>query len=109
MAFPPYHESQLENYVGHDGKAWSRSVPFQRPHAKTFGSFNANLTYAQHELLRQRKTPQGRQTETLDLANIDDTLELPASKHLLLSVSPGNNRFPPERSTFNVHQQHNFS
>lgn len=67
---------------------WNQQPSLPRPSARGVGSHAANLTYAQHEMLRQRKTPQGRQLEQLSFANIDDQLQLPAPKHVLLSLSP---------------------
>ena len=70
---------------------WGQQVPFQRPYARGVASYTQGLTYAEHEMLRQRKTPHGRQQETLDFANIDENLRLPAPKHVLLSLSPPTN------------------
>ncbi|KIV85858.1 hypothetical protein PV11_01511 [Exophiala sideris] len=49
---------------------------------------STGLTYVEHELLRQRKTPYGRMVEQ-DTAAMDENFQFPASKHLLLSSSPG--------------------
>ena len=88
MAFHPYQDTITSAQSGRNGGTWSQELPLQRPYARSIGSYSGGLTYAQHELLRQRKTPQGRQYETLDIANIDASLRLPAPKHLLLSLSP---------------------
>ncbi|KAK6379742.1 hypothetical protein LTS17_005815 [Exophiala oligosperma] len=46
-----------------------------------------NLSYAEHEIVRQRKTPYGKLSEQ-DTAALDKNIQYPASKHLLLSSSP---------------------
>ncbi|EXJ92771.1 hypothetical protein A1O3_01323 [Capronia epimyces CBS 606.96] len=45
------------------------------------------LSYAEHEMMRQRKTPYGRLSEQ-DTAVLDKSVQFPASKHVLLSASP---------------------
>ena len=78
---------------------------FQRPYARSVGSYGIGLSYAQHELLRQRKTPQGRHTETLDVDNFDTNVERPASKHVLLSRS--STIHVPFRQHVNPEREHN--
>ncbi|KIX01852.1 uncharacterized protein Z518_09579 [Rhinocladiella mackenziei CBS 650.93] len=48
---------------------------------------SSGLSYVEHEMLRQRKTPNGRLFEQ-DTAAIDKNVQFPASKHVLLSSSP---------------------
>lgn len=45
------------------------------------------LSYSEHEVLRLRKTPHGRLLEQ-ETAALDKNVQLPASKHVLLSSSP---------------------
>lgn len=91
---PPKHMASHHhsNYNVHDRhedeEIWRQQISLSRPFAKSVGTTGANLSYAQHEMLRSRKTPQGRQQEHLTFSNIDDHLQLPASKHVLLSRSP---------------------
>ena len=59
------------------------NIPSIHPRAKSTG-----LSYSQHELLRQRKTPTGMFFEQ-DNPVVDKSVQLPASKHVLLSSSPG--------------------
>jgi len=88
MPINSYKGMTSDAQLGRDGGRRFQESTLPRPYAKGIGSYPGGLTYAQHELLRQRKTPQGRQFETLDIANIDESLQLPAPKHLLLSISP---------------------
>jgi predicted O-linked N-acetylglucosamine transferase (SPINDLY family) len=46
------------------------------------------LSYAEHEMLRQRKTPNGGRLYEPDTAALDKNVQIPATKHLLLSSSP---------------------
>jgi len=103
MAFNSYEDTALDANSGHDAGRRFQEPTLPRPYAKGVGSYSAALTYAQHELLRQRKTPQGRQLETLDIANIDESLQLPAPKHVLLSISP--NGQDPGATDFGGRQQ----
>ncbi|RMZ87366.1 hypothetical protein DV736_g5401, partial [Chaetothyriales sp. CBS 134916] len=48
---------------------------------------STGLTYTQHELLRQRKTPNGLLLEH-DSPSVDKAVPVPASKHVLLSSPP---------------------
>ncbi|RMZ76297.1 hypothetical protein DV737_g4903, partial [Chaetothyriales sp. CBS 132003] len=48
---------------------------------------STGLTYTQHELLRQRKTPNGLLLEQ-DSPSVDKAVPVPASKHVLLSSPP---------------------
>ncbi|KIW17050.1 hypothetical protein PV08_04241 [Exophiala spinifera] len=48
---------------------------------------STNLSYAEHEIVRQRKTPYGKLSEQ-DTAALDKTIQVPPIKHLLLSSSP---------------------
>ncbi|KAK5213280.1 hypothetical protein LTR41_000859 [Exophiala xenobiotica] len=48
---------------------------------------STGLTYVEHEILRQRKTPYGKFFEQ-DPAALDKNIQYPASKHVLLSSSP---------------------
>ncbi|KAL2398658.1 putative UDP-N-acetylglucosamine-peptide N-acetylglucosaminyltransferase SEC [Exophiala dermatitidis] len=48
---------------------------------------SGGLSYAEHEMVRQRKTPHGRLFEQ-DTAAIDKGVQFPAFKHVLLSLSP---------------------
>ncbi|EXJ90987.1 hypothetical protein A1O1_04094 [Capronia coronata CBS 617.96] len=59
---------------------------------------SGGLSYAEHEMMRQRKTPYGRLFEQ-DTAVLDKNVQLPASKHLLLSSSPEFERKPPSSLT----------
>lgn len=86
MAFHPYYEPATDAQFGFDTRTWSQDLPLQRPYARSVGSYSGGLTYAQHELLRQRKTPQGRVCEVRDIANIDASVRLPAPKHVLLTL-----------------------
>lgn len=90
MAFDQYQPDSTNTLPGYSRAIWNQELPLQRPYAKSVGSYTNGLTYAQHELLRQRKTPHGRQFETLDVTNIDENVHLPASKHVLLSLSTQN-------------------
>lgn len=85
MGFAPYQNQPSDAHPSND---YDQYVPQSRPYARSVGTYNAGLTYAQHELLRSRKTPAGLQVETLDIANIDSQLDIPAPKHILLSLSP---------------------
>lgn len=98
MAFHPYHEHANHAQLGYDARAWSQDLPLQRPYAKSVGSYSGGLTYAQHELLRQRKTPQGRVCEVRDIANIDASVRLPASKHVLLTLPHNTNAWDRPRN-----------
>lgn len=86
MAFHPYPEPGADAQSAYNSRMWSQDLPLQRPYARSIGSYSGGLTYAQHELLRQRKTPQGRVCEVRDIANIDASVRLPASKHVLLTL-----------------------
>lgn len=85
MALHSYNDNRPNPGTGYDGPRWNDQVPLTRPYVRSVGSYAGGLTYAQHELLRQRKTPHGRVCEQQDLSAIDETLQLPAPKHLLLS------------------------
>lgn len=86
MAFHPYQDPAADAQSSFDGRKWMQNLPLQRPYARSVGSYSGGLTYAQHELLRQRKTPHGRLCEVRDIANIDATVRLPAPKHVLLTL-----------------------
>ncbi|KAJ9610023.1 hypothetical protein H2200_006353 [Cladophialophora chaetospira] len=49
---------------------------------------STGLSYAEHEILRQRKTPNGGRLYEPDTAALDKNVQIPATKHLLLSSSP---------------------
>lgn len=105
MGFPPYQDQALDVQSSTEQDQY---ISQPRPYARSIGTYNTGLTYAQHELLRQRKTPGGRQVETLDIANIDSQLDIPPQKHVLLSLSPGatsNGSIPINQSAFHYHSQ----
>ncbi|ETI22699.1 hypothetical protein G647_06775 [Cladophialophora carrionii CBS 160.54] len=49
---------------------------------------STGLSYAEHEILRQRKIPNGGRLYEPDTAALDKNVQIPATKHLLLSSSP---------------------
>ena len=49
---------------------------------------SSGLSYAEHEILRQRKIPNGGRLYEVDTAALDKNVQIPAAKHLLLSSSP---------------------
>ncbi|ETN43468.1 uncharacterized protein HMPREF1541_02627 [Cyphellophora europaea CBS 101466] len=57
-------------------------------------SRGGGLSYSEHELLRQRKTPHGTVYEK-DYHTVDKNVQVPASKHVLLSSSPNLPRHSP--------------
>ena len=61
-----------------------------------------NLSYVEHEMLRQRKTPHGLLVEQ-DFDVVDKSVQIPASKHVLLSSSPNH---PTAQSAYFDRAQH---
>ncbi|KAK5106200.1 hypothetical protein LTS08_000317 [Lithohypha guttulata] len=90
MASRQYQRQENHVQPAIDPSTWTEQLPLPRPYARSVGSYNTGLTYAQHEFLRRRKIPHGRQLEELDFTNIDGRIHLPAPKHVLLSLSPSN-------------------
>jgi predicted O-linked N-acetylglucosamine transferase (SPINDLY family) len=64
------------------------AVPAEPFPAKYDRSKSNGLSYSEHEFLRQRKTPHGILLEE-DQPAVDKHVQYPASKHVLLSSSPG--------------------
>ncbi|KIW32418.1 uncharacterized protein PV07_03967 [Cladophialophora immunda] len=51
-------------------------------------SRSTGLSYAEHEMIRHRKTPNGGRLYEPDTAALDKSVQIPASKHLILASSP---------------------
>jgi predicted O-linked N-acetylglucosamine transferase (SPINDLY family) len=86
-----YHRRPLESLKSRQYAVPADSTidPFARQRTTT------GLSYAEHELLRQRKIPNGGRVYELDNAALDKNVKIPATKHLLLSSSPGYQRPVP--------------
>ena len=88
---PMDNNNITESYLHfpHGGAPRQYAIPAEPGPAKYHrqASSGAGLTYVEHEILRQRKTPRGRMVEE-DSATLDKNVQLPPSKHLLLSTSP---------------------
>ena len=80
-------------YSGHPEEhlsARQHAVPAAEPFPLGFRSSSGGdglRSYAEHESLRQRKTPHGTVYEK-DYGNLDKHVQVPATKHVLLSTSP---------------------
>ncbi|EXJ58325.1 hypothetical protein A1O7_05750 [Cladophialophora yegresii CBS 114405] len=60
---------------------------------------STGLSYAEHEILRQRKIPNGGRLYEPDTAALDKNVQIPATKHLLLSSSPAFRQTIPSLSS----------
>ncbi|KPI43573.1 putative UDP-N-acetylglucosamine--peptide N-acetylglucosaminyltransferase SEC [Cyphellophora attinorum] len=95
MFVDPRPQALSTDFKTHNGRPPDSITPRQYavvPSATPFsgGCYRAGsdgLSYAQHEALRQRKTPHGNVYEQ-DSGGFDSSVQIPASKHVLLSLSP---------------------
>lgn len=74
------------------------AIPAAEPIPVDYGGVRpAGLSYSEHEMLRQRKTPHGTVYEK-DYQIVDKNVQVPASKHVLLSSSPN---LPRQKVAYN--------
>lgn len=74
------------------------AVPAAGPFPPSFSRPASNgLSYTEHEMLRQRKTPHGNIYEQ-DNHSLDKHVQVPASKHVLLSTSPNYSQDHPAQN-----------
>ena len=100
--FPPNSMSPLHS----DTQPRQYAVPAEPFPPKYPSKKPGGLSYVEHEMLRQRKTPHGILLEE-DYPVVDKHVQYPASKHVLLSSSPGANQGQSAYDLYPPQFQHN--
>ncbi|KIW95664.1 uncharacterized protein Z519_04249 [Cladophialophora bantiana CBS 173.52] len=60
---------------------------------------STGLSYAEHEMMRHRKTPNGGRLYEPDAAALDKNVQIPATKHVILGSSPAFQQSTPSFSS----------